>query len=197
MNEAWKNLLNIARSVHTTNEQLQKFCPFPLNIKNQNFESFHTEACNLMCKDKGLFTESFKEFRDSCIAVANLAHWRQTYKGTGISEQFLNKFGCYSIIGPNAPFTSNEMHAWLVYMPSDFYYPWHYHPAEEMYFCIAGEAIFRRENCSDLVISAGGIVEHSTNQAHAMQTINSPVMAYVIWRNEFDTRPQLSYADAR
>lgn len=197
MNNAWKTLLDIARKVHTNHDQLQSFCPFPNDIDNQNFEPFHTDACNLMCSDEGLFTESFIEFRDSCIAVARLAHWRQTYKDTAISQKFLNKFGCYSIIGPNAPFTSNDMHAWLVYMPKNFYYPWHYHPAEEMYFCIAGEAKFKRENRNDLIISVGETVEHSTNQAHAIQTGNSPIMAYVIWRNEFEIRPQLSYADAR
>ena len=36
------------------------------------------------------------------------------------------------------------MNAWMVYMPAGLYYPLHQHPAEEMYLCLAGEAVFKK-----------------------------------------------------
>ena len=108
-----------------------------------------------------------------------------------------DEFGCYGLIGPESPFQSEKIRAWVVYMPRNFYYPWHQHPAEEMYFCIAGEAIFRRETFPHIRLSSGGTIEHLTNQSHSMETLDHPIMAYVVWRNEFGTKPILTYKDAR
>ena len=134
---------------------------------------------------------------DAFILASPYAHWRQTYKGTIIGEKFLNKFGCYGLIGPESPFQSEKIRAWVVYMPKNFYYPWHHHPAEEMYLCLAGEAVFRKEGSREAILNSGGIMEHSANQPHAMETFDHPIMAYVVWRNEFGTKPILTYEDAR
>ena len=39
------------------------------------------------------------------------------------------------------------------------------------------------------VLKPGDVSEHRSNQPHAMRTHNLPIMAYVIWRNHFDTPP--------
>jgi len=144
-----------------------------------------------------LLTDEYAELRDAFILASPYAHWRQTYKGTSIDQKFLDQFGCYGLIGPESPFQSEKIRAWVVYMPKHFYYPWHHHPAEEMYLCLAGEAVFRRENCSDIRLESGGIMEHSANQPHSMETLENPIMAYVVWRNEFGTKPVLTFEDAR
>ena len=128
------------------NSKLQDFCPFPKDIKKQEFDPFHIPASNLMQNETGLITDDYAELRDAFITASPYAHWRQAYKGTTIGEKFLNEFGCYGLIGPESPFQSEKIRAWVVYMPKNFYYPWHQHPAEEMYLCLAGEAVFRREN---------------------------------------------------
>ena len=110
---------------------------------------------------------------------------------------FLEEFGCYGLIGPESPFQSDEIRAWVVYMPKNFYYPWHQHPAEEMYLCLAGEAAFRKEGSPEVVLNSGGVMEHLSNQPHAMETFDHPIMAYVVWRNGFGTKPVLTYEDAR
>jgi len=197
MFELWENLLQEARKVHFGNSKLQDFCPFPNDIKKQKVDPFHIPASDLMQNETGLLTEDYAELRDAFISASPYAHWRQTYKGTAIGEKFLNEFGCYGLIGPDSPFQSEKIRAWVVYMPKNFYYPWHHHPAEEMYLCLAGEAVFRRKNCSDERLKSGGIIEHSANQSHSMETLEHPIMAYVIWRNEFGTKPVLTFEDAR
>ena len=197
MFELWENLLEKARKVHFGNSKLQDFCPFPNDIKKQKVDPFHIPASDLMQNETGLLTEDYAELRDAFISASPYAHWRQTYKGTAIGEKFLNEFGCYGLIGPESPFQSEKIRAWVVYMPKKFYYPWHHHPAEEMYLCLAGEAVFRRENCPDIRLGSGGIMEHMANQPHSMETLENPVMAYVVWRNEFSTKPVLTFEDAR
>ena len=197
MFELWENLLEEARKVHFGNSKLQDFCPFPNDIKKQELNPFHIPASDLMQNETGLLTEDYSELRDAFILASPYAHWRQTYKGTTVGKKFLAEFGCYGLIGPESPFQSEKIRAWVVYMPKNFYYPWHHHPAEEMYLCLAGEAVFRRENYTDIRLGSGGIIEHSANQSHSMETLEHPIMAYVIWRNDFGTKPVLTFDDAR
>ena len=197
MFELWENLLEAARKVHFGNSKLQDFCPFPNDIKKQELNPFHIPASDLMQNETGLLTEDYSELRDAFISASPYAHWRQTYKGTTVGKKFLAEFGCYGLIGPESPFQSEKIRAWVVYMPKNFYYPWHHHPAEEMYLCLAGEAVFRRETYTDIRLGSGGIIEHSANQSHSMETLEHPIMAYVIWRNEFSTKPMLTFEDAR
>ena len=166
-------------------------------IKLQEFDPFHIPSSDLMQNETGWPKGDYAELRDAFILASPHAHWRQTYKGTIIGKKFLNEFGCYGLIGPESPFQSEEIRAWVVYMPRNFYYPWHHHPAEEMYLCLAGEAVFRRENCLDIRLGSGGIMEHKANQSHSMETLEHPIMAYVVWRNEFGTKPVLTFEDAR
>ena len=197
MFELWENLLEEARKVHFGNSKLQDFCPFPNDIKKQELNPFHIPASDLIQNETGLLTEDYSELRDAFISASPYAHWRQTYKGTTVGKKFLAEFGCYGLIGPESPFQSEKIRAWVVYMPKNFYYPWHHHPAEEMYLCLAGEAVFRRENYTDIRLGSGGIIEHLANQSHSMETLEHPIMAYVIRRNDFGTKPVLTFEDAR
>ncbi len=197
MSDPWENLLEKAKSVHLGNSELQDFCPFPKDIIRQEFRPFHIPASDLMQNEIGLYTDDYTELRDAFISASPYAHWRQTYRGTNIGNRFLDEFGCYGLIGPESPFQSEKIRAWVVYMPKKFYYPWHQHPAEEMYLCIAGEAVFRRGNFPESHLKSGGTMKHLPNQPHSMETLDHPIMAYVVWRNEFGTKPILTYKDAR
>jgi quercetin dioxygenase-like cupin family protein len=108
----------------------------------------------------------------------------------------MDEFGCFSLIGHNGFFNSDQMNAWMVYMPAGLYYPWHQHPAEEMYLCLAGEAVFKKDGAPDKHMGEGGVTLHASNQPHAMETLDHPVLCYVVWRNEFTTKPVLTYDDA-
>ena len=115
--------------------------------------------------------------------------WRETYKGTNIGNDFLDKFACYEIIGRDAPFASNKMRSFVVYQPPGVYYPWHQHPAEEIYVVLAGKAKFSLEKSTSRILNPGDHAFLPSNQPHALETLSHPVMAYVVWRNEFDTAP--------
>ncbi len=185
----FKKLINIAESVHKNHPLVNDFCEFPDDIQLQDLSPNHIVASTLLQKETDLFTKKYQIFRDAFIEASPFAHWRETYKDTDIGKDFMERFGCYCLIGPNAPFFSLKMHAFVVYMPPHLFYPWHNHPGEEMYLTIAGEAEFMKVGEENEVLKAGGVSEHKSNQPHAMRTQNRPVMAYVIWRNNFETGP--------
>ena len=197
MEHSWELLINSVKKLHEGNYVLQNFCPFPNDLVVQKVEPFHIEAGNLIRREKNLNTEKYQDLCDKIIERGQYAHWRQTYKGTAVSSHFLSHFGCYCLIGVGGPYNSNSMRAWIVYMPSKLYYPLHQHPAEELYFCLAGEATFKADGKDDIILCEGGVSEHNSNQRHAMQTDEKPVLAYVIWRNGFDVLPELTHDDAK
>jgi hypothetical protein len=188
----WDHLLETAKQVHQSIPAVQAFCPFPTDLIEQDVQAFHIPAANYLAQEKGLVTRQFAPLRDAFIAVKEQALWRETYKETNIGQDFMDRFGCYCLIGQGGPFRSAKMCAWMVYMPPQLHYPWHHHPAEEMYLTVAGEAEFMRAGLPNKVLRAAETSEHTSNQPHAMQTHAHPVMAYVIWRNGFQTPPVLT-----
>lgn len=188
----WDSVLQAAGKVHRSCAALSAFCEFPDDIEPQEVAPFHIPAAHLMAAEQGLFSDRYSALRDAFIAAGPLAKWRETYKGTDIGQDFMDRFACYCLIGVGGAFTSQKMCAWVVYMPPYLHYPWHHHPGEEMYLTLAGEAEFMRKGALDETLRAGDTSQHASNQPHAMETHAHPVMAYVVWRNGFETPPVLT-----
>ena len=72
------------------------------------------------------------------------------------------------------------------------FYPWHHHPAEELYVIIAGEAVFEAAGRPPRRLGPGYTAFHASNQPHAMTTEDKPVLAYVLWRGDLKTPPILT-----
>ena len=53
MDDPWEKLLETAKKVHLANSKLQDFCPFPKDIKKQEFDAFHIPASDLMQNETG------------------------------------------------------------------------------------------------------------------------------------------------
>ncbi|MFD1157242.1 dimethylsulfonioproprionate lyase family protein [Roseovarius aestuarii] len=188
----WDTLLDAARETHQDHAQLSEFCPFPEDITAQPVAPFDIPAAELFTNEPCFGDTPYSTFFSALREAAPYAHWRETYKGTNIGQDFMDRFGCYCVIGPEAPFISETMRAWMVYMPPNLHYTWHHHPAEEMYMVIAGSARFFRQDETPEVLSAGQVSQHQSNQPHAMETEGGAVLAYVIWRNQFDVPPVLT-----
>jgi quercetin dioxygenase-like cupin family protein len=189
---AFETLLDQARAAHHSEPALARFCPFPDDIRAQPVDPYHIPAADLVMQDTGLFSPSLAAFRDAFVAASPQAHWRETYKDTNIGQHFMDRFGCYCLIGGGGPFTSAQMASWVVYMPAGLHYTWHNHPSEELYLVLAGEAEFMREGEPSETLGPGDTSFHASNQPHAMTTHDHPVMAYVMWRNNLETPPVLT-----
>ena len=70
MDDPWEKLLETAKKVHLANNKLQDFCPFPTDIKKQEFEAFHIPASDLMQNETGLLTDDYAELRDAFIKAS-------------------------------------------------------------------------------------------------------------------------------
>ncbi len=190
MPDRWQTLLQLARAAHAEHPDLQAFCDFPDDLSRLPANTHRIPATNLLEAETGLTSDQrHSEFRDGFIACAPLADWRQTYQDTNIGADFLNRFGCYELIGLEGTFHSHQMRSFVVYAPAGLHYPWHHHPAEELYLVLAGEAEFALHGESPRILRPGDTAYHASMKPHAMTTHDHPVMAYVLWRGNLTGLP--------
>lgn len=187
------NLLNSLKKAWRSNEEALAFHPFPDDVSPQKLKPRHRACAAQFQSENGLRNSSQHDLITALHHFAPSAHWRDTYSDTNIGDDFLNRFGCFDLVGENAPFNSQTFRLWMVYMPAHLHYPWHHHPAEEMYLVVAGQALFMREGQTEKVLQPGATCFHKSNQSHSMTTQNSPVLCLVGWRNEFETPPVLTF----
>lgn len=188
----YQTLLRTTQDAYADNAEMTGFTPFPDDIVRQAVTPFHSTCCDVFCEDKKLVSQKYPALQDAIRAASDAVHWRQTYKDTDIGDDFMGQFACYCIIGENAPFMSAAIRLFMVYMPPHFYYPWHNHPAEEMYLVVSGNGVFKRKGCPDERLAEGDTSFHQSNQPHAMETLDDPVLCLVAWRNDFETPPVLT-----
>ncbi len=187
-----QDLLHSAEKAYRAHPAMMEFAPFASDIAPQIHRPFHCSCSEVFRNDRALSSRTYARLTNAIRDFGPFAHWRETYKDTDIGAQFMELFACFCIIGENAPFISNEIRLFMVYMPPRLYYPWHHHPAEEVYLVIAGEAVFRRVGSPDETLGEGDTSYHESNQPHAMETFDQPVLCLVAWHDNFDTPPVLT-----
>lgn len=192
----FEELLRELRFAHMASPPMQAFNPFPETVTPQKVVPHHVPAAGLFARESGLTSQRFTALRDAIIAAGPAATWRETYKGTHLGPDFMDRFGCYCIIGQGGPFSAPGYAAFMVYMPAGLDYPDHHHPAEEMYVVLAGQAEFRLAGAAPRIGAPGDHIFHPSMAPHAMTTHEHPVLALVLWRGDLETRPVLTGAES-
>ncbi len=192
--ELFEEALNQIKSAYEAEPAMTAFHPFPEDseLSWNPMDPHYINPAALFAEDQSLETENFSSVRDALLAVKDVATWRETYKDTNIGDDFLNRFGCYELFGWEGHFHCQSTRGFIVYSPEGLYYPWHHHPAEEIYMVLAGEAEFATEGNSPKMLKPGDTVFHAENQPHNMQTRNNGVLAWVQWRGEMSIAPVLT-----
>lgn len=185
----YQTLLAETRSAYRDHPGTQAFAPFPEDTRRQPFAPHHRPCADLMAAETGFAPGPYDKTRDAILGASPACHWRDTYKGTDIGSQFRDRFGCYCIIGDNGPFIAETLRLFIVYMPPGLDYPWHHHPAEEIYLVLSGSGLFKRDGHPDASLFPGQTVFHESNQPHALETGDAPILCLVAWRNHFLTKP--------
>lgn len=181
----WDQALKAAREAHSG--ALSAFCPFPEDLTATDVSPHRVPAARLFETDAAVDTSH--PLAAAYHAASPAAQWRETWKGSRISQSFLDRFGCYCLIGSGGAFKSAQMSAYVVYMPAGLAYPWHQHPAAEVYHVLAGEAVFQRAGHPPERLGPGDTILHESNQPHATETHTAPLLAHVLWRGDLGTRP--------
>lgn len=192
---AFEHLLAELYRLYAHEPALAAFAALPAALMPQPITPVRIPPAALMESDPDLTTTAYAAIRDAFIAAGAVAQWRLTYQGSRLGADFMDRFGCYCLIGEGGPFTCDGLAAYVVYMPAGLYYPFHQHPAEEIYFILAGEAEFLMEGHPPRRLGPGDHVFHPSGRAHATRTHDRPFMALVLWRGDLETAPVLTYPE--
>jgi mannose-6-phosphate isomerase-like protein (cupin superfamily) len=126
--------------------------------------------------------QATKPLRDAALDLADYADWQQTYSEAEVGRDFLDRYGYFELVGPTGHFHSDKIRAYIGYWGDNLDYDWHLHEAEELYYVIAGEALFEAEGVASQILRPGDVRIHASNQPHAMKTRASPILALILWR---------------
>ena len=190
---AFKGARAAARALHSLHPDLDAFNGWPERTEFIDRPANTIAAATGLPSDRNLAAPpEHVPIRDALAAVAPLAGWRNTYRDADIGDGFNARFGCYELIGRNGHFLADDYGGFIVCARPGLWYPWHDHPAEELYLVIAGEAEFLAEGRAPARNGPGGMTLHASMQSHAMRTLDSPVLCYVAWRGDMSVTPKLT-----
>jgi len=116
-------------------------------------------------------------------SVAGWLPWRYGYEARSDSPGLEGAMGWAEIVGPLAPFRSDEVCLGLTLIGPRTYYLPHRHPAVELYRVVAGNAAWTNGS-STRVQPPGAAILHTSNAVHAMRTGHEPLLAIYSWTGD-------------
>ena len=94
-------------------------------------------------------------------------------------RHFLDNYAYFELIGPTGHFRSDQCSAFIGYWGPGLFYPAHHHASEELYFVLAGHALFESDGDSPATLGPAAHRFHASHQPHAMTTTYSAILTLV------------------
>jgi hypothetical protein len=99
-------------------------------------------------------------------------------------DSFGDKFAYVELVGPKGMMPSQTISCGLYLQQQNTFYPSHWHAAVEDYLVISGTADWQTDDGAFVSKPPGAHIEHASNQPHAMQTLEDPLLAMWFWRGD-------------
>ena len=84
-------------------------------------------------------------------------NWQFIHTEEEIGRHFLDNYAYFELIGPTGHFRSDQCCAFIGYWGPGLFYPAHHHASEELYFVLAGHALFESDGDSPATL---GLAAH-------------------------------------
>ncbi len=120
---------------------------------------------------------------DALAACSFPLPWRYHYPLRADAPDLAERIGFAELIGPAGPLISESNRIGFTLMAPETYYPWHAHPAVELYVVISGTARWMTAT-SGRELPPGAFVRHLSNEPHAMRTQREPLLALYAWSGD-------------
>ncbi len=184
-------ILKQAQKICDNNLKLKSFCRFNTSAANNNLNPTKTSA-SLLVKET-----TFKGSKETLPMIDAVkrhvcdANWRQTYSISEVGEDFANRHCYFELIGPSGHFYNDNIRGFICYWGEHLNYKWHSHEAEEIYYILGGKALFKTKTMTK-VLRANETQFHKSWESHAMETLEEPLLAFILWRgNGLDKLAQI------
>lgn len=149
------------------------------------------------CRHLGACYDNFGVPKDARLVelIRSVDHeiaWTDGYSEQTSDSQFLDNFAFSEIVGRSGIFYNEEVSIGFLLMGPNLYYPWHYHPAVELYYTLNGPTDWGIDGGELLAKEAGSLILHPTMVTHATRTSDKPLLAPWFWTGDTLTPPMLS-----
>ncbi len=134
------------------------------------------------------------------LAEAVLAHapaltWTDSRSGYGNDprlDHFFDGYGVACFVGPDfrgnrMPYDSDELLIGVTLQAPNLHYPVHAHAAVELYYVIGGRVEWRQGDGQWRRLGPGAFILHESEEPHAMQTRDEPLLALFAWVSDLDS----------
>ena len=184
-------ILQYAQTICNDNLELKNFCQFDANVTNNNLEPTTAAASSLVSETDFKGSAETSPIIEAVKKHVDKANWRQTYSISEVGEDFANRHCYFELIGPTGHFYNDAIRGFICYWGEHLNYKWHSHEAEEIYCILAGKALFKTKTMTK-VLKANQTHFHKSWESHAMETLEEPLLAFVLWRgNGLDKLAQI------
>ncbi len=179
-------LLQAIGEVYRNTPALAEFEPWPSEFERAD-PGFQDIPCRTLVEgfsDTGI--AATEPVIEAIRNAAGSAFWLQTYTEEEVGRDFLNRYGYFEVFGPTetAHFKTDGLSGYVGYWGDGLNYDWHNHEAIELYYCLAGEALFKLEGDEDKSMTAGDARLHKSFQKHALDTRDKPFLCLAFWRGK-------------
>jgi mannose-6-phosphate isomerase-like protein (cupin superfamily) len=120
------------------------------------------------------------------LAVRSLLPWTYHYAARAGEETLASRIAFAELIGPDGPMSAPHSRVGFTLIAPHTSYPMHAHPAVELYWVMAGHALWETEAAKHIA-PPGEFVLHRSHEAHAMRTFDAPLLALWGWSGDIDT----------
>lgn len=117
--------------------------------------------------------------------------WTEGYGGQTGDRSFLDNFSYGEIIGRQGIYYNDSVSVGLTLIGPNLFYPWHYHPAVELYYPFNENSKWGIDNNALTSKKAGELILHPSMAPHATETGDNPLLALWIWNGDTLTGPKL------
>lgn len=111
--------------------------------------------------------------------------WSYSYPARADAADLADRIAFAELIGPDGPLSAPDCRVGFTLIAHSTFYPFHRHPAVELYLVIAGKAQWMTPD-REQVVPPGGFVLHRVNQPHAMRTSDETLLALYAWHGDID-----------
>lgn len=121
-------------------------------------------------------------------------HWQHNgnYVDEPTAADYLAGSGYAELIGPDGMAVCNTLRIGCLLMRPNVHYPFHHHPAGEIYYVLSGQGYFKPQGKPWRSSPANQYILHTPNQPHAIETRDSHLLAIYIWRGDVQTAATLT-----
>lgn len=149
----------------------------------QAFEpSFHPLTRHLSATLDGLDHDA-AEIAQVLRPLAVALPWRYGYAARTDLPGLEANMGWAEIVGPLAPYRSDDVCLGLTLIGANTFYPPHRHPAVELYHVLTGTSEWTADGETS-VRKPGAFILHTANQEHAMRGGERPLLALYTWSGD-------------